>query len=56
MNCQSCGAPLKEVRVKKPVYFEHLTMTDEGVKSEKILARYEEETEFADCPRCTGGC
>jgi len=24
MNCQSCGAPLKEVRVKKPAYIEHL--------------------------------
>lgn len=55
MNCDFCGQPLKEVRVKVPVYLGHQTMTEDGIKTEKVLARYDEEIDFADCPRCTGG-
>jgi len=55
MNCNRCGAPLKEVKVRKPVYLEHQKMTENGIETERVLVRYEEETDYADCPRCTGG-
>lgn len=54
MNCHRCRAELKEVKVQVPVYVEHQVMTEEGIKTERVLARYDEETDYADCPRCTG--
>lgn len=55
MNCHRCGAELKEVKVRVPVYMEHQVATGEDAKTERVLSCYEEKTDYADCPRCTGG-
>ena len=55
-RCGRCGAPLKTVTVKVPVYIEHQSAerAARGEPPEKVLARYDEEQEVSDCPRCTG--
>jgi hypothetical protein len=55
-RCGRCGAPLKTFTVKVPVYIEHQTIEGAfaGREPIKVLARYDEEQEIADCPRCTG--
>jgi len=53
MNCNRCGAPLKEVKVRVPI--KKWIVNEVTREPEEVWDRYEEKTEYADCPRCTGG-
>ena len=53
-RCPRCGTPLRQETVKKPVYLDHLSVVDGEIREDRVLARYEEEIEWSDCPRCTG--
>lgn len=52
-RCHHRGAPLKTVRVRVPVWIEHQQMVNGEVETTRVPARYDEEDEVADCPRCT---
>jgi len=52
-RCPRCGAELKTVEVKVPVYHEVQPGFIEGYHF-KVIARYETREEVADCVRCTG--
>lgn len=51
-KCSRCGAPLRTVTVKVPVYSYYQKGTDD--RPVQVLERYEEREEVADCIRCTG--
>lgn len=61
MKCPTCGNELKTVTVQVPVYVLP-DLTGDGrhifYQSDtpgKIIARYDEEEQVCDCPRCQGG-
>lgn len=53
MNCGRCGQSLKEVTVRVSVT--KTIINEVTQKPEEVWDRYETKTEYADCPRCTGG-
>ena len=55
MKCPTCGDELKTVMVLVPVYLDHLYFENGEIIEDRVLARYDEEEQVCDCPRCTGG-
>lgn len=55
-KCHRCGGALKVMTVQVPVYLEHQTFERmaQGMAPERVLARYEEREDVADCARCLG--
>ncbi len=53
-RCSRCGAPLKTVMVRVPVYEEKPLYEGLEQHNFRTLAGYEEREEVAECPRCTG--
>lgn len=52
--CPRCGSYLPTVTVKVPVYEEATFLDGSRVVTRRILARYDEREDVADCVRCTG--
>ena len=53
-KCPRCGTHLPTVTVRVPVYLDHMHFKDGVIVENRILARYEEVEEVAECVRCTG--
>lgn len=53
-RCHRCGSPLRTVTVKVPVYLDHMAIVNGKLEEQRVLARYDEQEETADCVRCTG--
>ena len=52
--CPRCGSYLPTVTVRVPVYEEATFLEGSRAVTRRILARYEEREDVADCVRCTG--
>lgn len=51
-RCGSCGAELKRVTVREPIYGDHHAQGD--LFAEKKIIGYRDVEEYADCIRCHG--
>ncbi len=54
-KCPRCGGYLATVTVWVPVYLDHMHFEDGEIIENRVLTRYEEREEVAECVRCTGG-
>lgn len=52
--CPRCGSYLPTVTVQVPVYEDCHYIDERGPVERRVLARYEEREEVAECVRCTG--
>ena len=53
-HCPRCGGYLPTVTVRVPVYLDHMSMENGRLIEVRVIARYEEREEVAECVRCTG--
>ena len=53
-KCPRCGSYLPTVTVLVPVYLDHMHFEGGEIIENRVLTRYDEREEVAECVRCTG--